>query len=87
MYYIVWIILVAVSLWVSLAGFLWALKTGQFSDQGRARYLPLSGEFHLPEVKHPSKFGIEVYVLFGVIGIGTLAMAGALVLIFIHGGR
>jgi cbb3-type cytochrome oxidase maturation protein len=41
MYFSVWMILLAVSLWVSLAAFWWGLQSGQFSDQDRARYLPL----------------------------------------------
>jgi cbb3-type cytochrome oxidase maturation protein len=84
MYYIVWIILIAVSLWISLAGFLWAFKTGQFSDQRRARYLPLVGEFSLPDVKNPSKLSIEVYALLIIFGIGMLTLIGAVVLILSH---
>ena len=84
MYYIVWIILIAISLWISLVGFLWAFRTGQFSDQGRARYLPLTGEFSLPEVKNPSKLSIEVYVLLSIITIGILTMIGSVLLILSH---
>ena len=40
-YYIGWLFLVGISLSVSLAAFIWALRAGQFSDQERARYLPL----------------------------------------------
>ncbi len=36
-----WLTLVVLSLSVSLAAFLWGLKSGQFSDQERARFLPL----------------------------------------------
>ena len=41
MYFSGWMVLVAVSLWISLMAFLWGLQSGQFSDQERARYLPL----------------------------------------------
>ncbi len=62
-YYLPWVLLIVASLWVSLAGFFWALKSGQFSDQDRARYLPLRGEtFPLP-VKDPAKISREVYFL------------------------
>jgi len=40
-YYAGWLFLVLISLWVSLVGFIWGLISGQFSDQERARYLPL----------------------------------------------
>ena len=43
-YYLGWIVLVGVSLALSLASFAWALRSGQFADQGRARYLALEGE-------------------------------------------
>ena len=40
-YYAGWLFLVGISLSVSLVAFIWALRAGQFSDQERARYLPL----------------------------------------------
>jgi cbb3-type cytochrome oxidase maturation protein len=40
-YYSGWLFLVLISLIVSLVAFIWALRAGQFSDQERARYLPL----------------------------------------------
>jgi cbb3-type cytochrome oxidase maturation protein len=40
-YYAGWLFLVVISLGTSLAAFIWALRAGQFSDQERARYLPL----------------------------------------------
>lgn len=41
-YYAGWLFLVVISLGVSIAAFIWGLRSGQFSDQDRARYLPLS---------------------------------------------
>jgi len=70
MYYLPWTILVVISLWVSLVGFIWALKSGQFSDQNRARYLPLRDETHFTRVKNPAKLSVEVYVLLTLLGIG-----------------
>jgi nitrogen fixation-related uncharacterized protein len=83
-YYIAWIILVIISLWITLVGFLWAFRTGQFSNQRRARYLPLVGEFSLLEVKDPSKPGIEVYALLIIFGIVVLTMVSAVILILSH---
>ena len=36
-----WIFLIVGSLVAGIGLFIWALHSGQFSDQGRARYLPL----------------------------------------------
>ena len=43
-YYLSWLMLMLVGLLVSVLLFLWALQSGQFSEQSRARYLPLVGE-------------------------------------------
>ena len=40
-YYVGWLYLVVMSLLISLVAFIWGLRSGQFSDQDRARYLPL----------------------------------------------
>ena len=80
MYYLPWVFLVVASLWVSLAAFFWGLKSGQFSDQTRARYLPLRDECLSPGLKNPSKPGPEVYLLFGILGLGCLILAFTLFL-------
>ncbi len=80
MYFIGWMILVMISLWVSVAAFIWALRTGQFSEQGRARYLPLSGELLSPSAKNPSRFTVEVYALLVIGGIGFLAILTPIIL-------
>jgi cbb3-type cytochrome oxidase maturation protein len=69
-YYFPWILLMAASLLASLALFIWALKRGQFSDQDRARYLPLRHELSLPKVKDPAGLSLEVYVLLGTLAVG-----------------
>jgi cbb3-type cytochrome oxidase maturation protein len=80
MLYLSWIILVATGLAVGILVFLWALKDGQFSEQERARYLPLRDDFPMPAVKRPSKLSVEVYALLIVIWIGLAAMVSAVVL-------
>jgi cbb3-type cytochrome oxidase maturation protein len=74
MYFLGWIILVILSLGVSLVAFIWALRSGQFSDPVRARYLPLSGKFPYPLVQKPGKLTVEVYVLLIIGGIGFVAI-------------
>jgi len=67
--YFSWILLVVCSLAVGLAAFLWALHDGQFSDQNRARYLPLLDDFRKAPAERPLWKGRERYFY---IGIGTL---------------
>jgi cbb3-type cytochrome oxidase maturation protein len=80
MYLPFWLILVVFSLTASLAAFLWGLKSGQFSDQDRARYLPLGDIRTQTLIKEPSKWTIEVYVL---LFIGLLVLAGMAASLFL----
>lgn len=73
MYFSAWVILIAFSLWASLVAFLWGLRSGQFSDQDRARYLPLRDILPQPIIKDPARLTMEVYVL---IFIGLLMFVG-----------
>jgi cbb3-type cytochrome oxidase maturation protein len=75
-----WISLVTISLSISVVAFVWALRDGQFSDQGRARYLPLRDEFPRQPVKQPSKLTLEAYVLLSIVVLGSLGIVGSLVL-------
>ena len=84
MFYIEWIFLVVSGLAVSFLVFFWGMKTGQFSDQGRARYLPLTGEMSTSPLKNPGKLSTEVYVLLFVIGLGLTAMLAAIILTLVH---
>ncbi|OPY75443.1 MAG: hypothetical protein A4E65_03565 [Syntrophorhabdus sp. PtaU1.Bin153] len=85
-YYLSWVLLIVLSLWVSLAAFFWALRHGQFSEQERARYLPLRNEVSPPPVAHPSKFTREVYALLGILGMGGLALLAVLITVFLKQG-
>jgi cbb3-type cytochrome oxidase maturation protein len=60
MYFPFWIILVVFSLTASLAAFLWGLKSGQFADQDRARFLPLGDISPQTLIKEPSQWTMEV---------------------------
>ena len=85
-YYLPWVLLIVVSLWVSLAAFFWALKHGQFSEQERARYLPLRSEISPPLIPHPSKLTHEVYALLGVLCMGGAALLVVLITVFLRPG-
>jgi cbb3-type cytochrome oxidase maturation protein len=75
-----WITLVTLSLGISLLAFLWALRNGQFSDQARARYLPLAEDHPLSSPKNPGKITVEVYVLLVIAGIALTGTFASIVL-------
>ncbi len=80
MFYLGWIALTASGILVGVSVFLWALKSGQFSDQGRARYLPLSDELPVPPVENASRPPTEVYALVIIIAVGLIAMMTTVIL-------
>ncbi len=80
MYFPIWMILVVFSLGISLTAFIWGLQSGQFSDQERARYLPLRDGLAQTPVKNPSKLALEVYVLIFMGLIVLAALVASLVL-------
>jgi len=75
-----WIALVALSLGVSLLAFLWAIRAGQFSDPGRARFLPLSDSRRSPALEKPAGLPVEIYVLLGIAGIALIGILFSIVL-------
>lgn len=70
MYYPYFLTYILTGLVIGLLIFVWALKNGQFSDQQRARFLPLEEESRVV-VEAGNKGRYEVYVLFllAVVGI------------------
>jgi cbb3-type cytochrome oxidase maturation protein len=60
----------SVGIAVSVLVFVWALKNGQFSDQERARFLPLEAEDYRRPLKTSRMSRYEIY------GLGFLACAG-----------
>ncbi|NSW86168.1 MAG: cbb3-type cytochrome oxidase assembly protein CcoS [Syntrophobacteraceae bacterium] len=88
MYLFGWISLVIISMWISVAAFLWAFRSGQFSEQERARYLPLYNESTAPPEHVPRGFTAETRALLaiGIIGLGAL-LSPIVLLIFRIGGK
>ena len=82
MYFSAWMILIAFSLGASLAAFLWGLQSGQFSDQDRARYLPLRDSPPQPPVKDPARLTLEAYVLMFIGFLMVVGLGGSLILAF-----
>ena len=81
-YYAGWLLLVWISLSVSLVAFLWGLRSGQFSDQERARYLPLGKDLldHPLIAAHRRKRKVQSAALLIVVLIGFSAFAAALMM-------
>ncbi len=79
-YFGLWVVLVLVSLWISFLVFFWALRSGQFSDQDRARYIPLRGSQPVSRPESKSAKGSEIYVLLSLIFIAVAVVVLAVIL-------
>ena len=79
MYYPFFIAYMLVGFTVSLLVFLWALRKGQFTNQDRARFLPLGGEPDPRPVKVSKYDRIEILALAGLVSLGLLASAAFLI--------
>ncbi len=87
MVYLAWLSLIAVGIGISIMVFLWALKNGQFSDQARARYLPLAEEVPLQPAEISKRLPVEVYALIIIITLGILSIVSTLTLTIYWLGR
>ncbi|MGA2400643.1 MAG: cbb3-type cytochrome oxidase assembly protein CcoS [Syntrophobacteraceae bacterium] len=85
-YYAGWLFLVVISLGASLAAFIWALRAGQFSDQERARYLPLGKDLLAQPIIAVSraKSRAHTLALCLIAATGFIAFAAALTLGLYH---
>jgi cbb3-type cytochrome oxidase maturation protein len=85
MYFSAWILVVGLSLWASILAFVWAVHTGQFSDQKRARYLPLREERPLDGRRAlPPARNAGTYALLSVLAAGVAALLAPIVLLLLH---
>jgi cbb3-type cytochrome oxidase maturation protein len=85
MYYPYLITYMLAGFFISLVTFLWALNSGQFKDQKRARFLPLEGEPEIVAVRAPRHYRIKVFILFALACSGLVATAVAIAFIAWHG--
>jgi len=81
MYFPCWMLLVVISLTAGLAAFVWGLRSGQFANQDRARYLPLADGLPPPPAGSSSASGAEGYGLMVVLIIGFLVLMIPIVMI------
>ena len=79
MYYPYFIAYMAAGFIISLAVFFWALNSGQFKDQQRARFLPLQQDPPAQPAKIPRFARIQTYALLSLVGL-CLASAAAVVI-------
>ena len=78
MYYPYFIAYMAAGFIISLVVFFWALNSGQFKDQQRARFLPLQNDLQTQPAKIPRFARIQTYALLLLVGL-CLASAAAVV--------
>ncbi len=81
-YYAGWLYLVGISLIVSILAFIWGARTGQFSDQDRARFFALGPDLLSQPVKIASRRKQRLHngALLGIIMLCLSILATALVL-------
>lgn len=80
MYFPYFITYMGLGIGVSVIVFIWALKNGQFSDQQRARFLPLEEADYAKTVRTSRMSRYEIYAL-AFLACAGLSTSGA-VLIF-----
>ena len=79
MYYPFFIAYMAAGFILSLVVFFWALNSGQFKDQQRARFLPLQNDLQAQPARIPRFARIQTYALLSLVGL-CLASAAAVVI-------
>ncbi len=87
MYYPYFIAYMLVGFGISILVFFWALGSGQFKDQERARYLPLEqGEEPRPsKVSRTGRY--ESYALGLLVTLGLMATGAVLIFAILGGGK
>ena len=78
MYYPYFIAYMAAGFIISLVVFFWALNSGQFKDQQRARFLPLKNELQTQPVKVPRFARIQTFALLTLV---CLCLASAVAVV------
>lgn len=71
---------------ISLVVLWWALRSGQFKDQKRARFLPLEDGLKMEPVKVSRIGKIEAYTLIVLASLGLFGTAATLLFTLLKGG-
>jgi cbb3-type cytochrome oxidase maturation protein len=87
MYYPYFIAYMLVGFAISLVVFFWALRSGQFKDQERARFLTLE-QGDAPRLSKISRTGrFEAYALGLLVTLGLMATGAVLLFAILGGGK
>jgi len=87
MYYPYFMVYMLVGFGVSLLAFFWALGSGQFKDQERARFLALE-QGEEPRAMKISRTGrYEAYALGLLVMLGLMATGAVLIFAILGGGK
>ena len=85
MYYPFFIAYMAAGFIISLVVFLWALNSGQFKDQQRARFLPLRNDLQAQPAKIPRFARIQTYALLSLVSLCLVSAAAVVIFSLITG--
>jgi cbb3-type cytochrome oxidase maturation protein len=87
MYYPYFIAYMLVGFGISLLVFFWALGSGQFKDQERARFLPLEQgeEARISKISRTGRY--EAYALCLLVTLGLMATGAVLIFAILGGGK
>ena len=77
--YLLFIIFIFSGLFFGIIVFLWALKSGQFKEQERARYLAIDDDRNVPENGESRSGRLQSYILLGLLLVGVLISASVVV--------
>lgn len=81
MYVSIWMLLIVISLASSFAAFIWGLHSGQFTNQERARYLPLADGLPPIPAEGLSRRRPEGYGLMAVLVLGLVVLIAPVVIL------
>jgi len=87
MYFPYFISYIALGFLITIPVFLWALKSGQFKDQERARFLPLEDDGEAPAIRISMANRFEIGALIFLVVSGLIASAGVVVFALTSAGR
>ena len=85
MYYPYFIAYMAAGFIISLVVFFWALNSGQFRDQQRARFLPLQNELQSIPAKIPRFARLQTVLLFTLVCLCLASAATVIIFSLIKG--
>jgi nitrogen fixation-related uncharacterized protein len=73
-----------IGLVLSILVFIWALRSGQFRDQKRARFLPLEPEPEVRRTRSTKRSRLEMAVLFALVCSGLIMSAVFVIVVLVR---